>query len=172
MSSHYYYGIYSAADRAIGLAAALTYWVFRCRKSTSPAMGIKTWTFLESSIKNAAQSTTTIEGYLQRLSDYLHAHLRPAVLTEIVQPEQRIVRINNDLSEIKEMEADKGLVFVSWLGLLDDAAQDGFTEWDILDTLRTRPTIIQVLCRIRFEEDRAMGKEVEPEEPIDVDVLS
>ena len=155
-----YYGINNARDRRYGLAAALSYWVFKCRdRSKSPAMGTKTWTFLESSIQNSAEVSTSVEDYLQRLSTALISHLRPQVLVDIVQPSQRIVRVNTDLSEIQELEGDQCLVFVGWHDLLKDAAQDGFSEWDVLDLCRSRPSIIQVLCRLRFEEDRALGQD-------------
>ena len=153
-----YYGIGNAKDKSYGLAAALSYWAFKCRdRAKSPAMGTKTWTFLESSIQNSAEVSTSIEDYLQRISTALLSHLRPQVLTEIVRPTQRILRVNADLGEIQELEADQVLVFVGWHDLLADAAQDGFSEWDILDLCRTRASIIQVLCRLRFEEDRALG---------------
>jgi len=81
------FGINHCKDSAYGAAAALTYWVFRCRdKQKSPAMGTKTWTFLESSIQNSAETATCLEDYLQSLSDRLISHLRPAELTWVVYP--------------------------------------------------------------------------------------
>lgn len=155
-----YFGISNAADPAYGLAAALSYWVFKCRdRQKSPAMGTKTWTFLESAITNAAEVSTTLEDYLQRLANALASHLRPAVLTGIVQPEQRILRVNADLSEIQELSKDESLAFVGWRDLLDAIAADGFSEWDVLELCRSRAGIVQVLCRLRFEEDRALGQD-------------
>lgn len=155
------YGISNARDKCYGLASALTYWVFKCRdRAKSPAMGTKTWTFLESSIQNAAEVSTSIEDYLQRLGTSLISHLRPQVLTAIVNPEQRILRVNADLSEMQELSIDEKLVFVGWHDLLVDAYRDGFSEWDILDLCRTRASIIQVLCRLKFEEERALGQDV------------
>ena len=155
-----YFGISNAADPAYGLAAALSYWVFKCRdRQRSPAMGTKTWTFLESAIQNSAEVSTTLEDYLQRLANGLLAHLRPAVLTGIVQPEQRILRISQDMSEIQELSSDQALVFVGWRDLLDSIASDGFSEWDVLELCRSRSSIVQVLCRLRFEEDRALGQD-------------
>lgn len=163
-----YFGFSNTADSAYGLAAALSYWVFKCRdRSKSPAMGTKTWTFLESSIQNSAEVSTTLEDYLQRMANALISHLRPAVLTGIVQPQQRILRINSDMSEIQELTQDEALVFVGWRDLLAEIAKDGFTEWDVLELCRTRSAIIQVLCRLRFEEDRALGQDV----PDDADVI-
>lgn len=152
------------------MAAALSYWVFKCRdRKASPAMGTKTWTFLESSIRNSAEVSTTLEDYLQRLSTSLHSHLRPAVLTAIIQPQQRILRVNLDMSEIQEVESDASLIFVSWRDLLVDVSQDGYTEWDLLELCRTKAGILQVLCRIRFEEDRALGQDA-PDESEVIDV--
>lgn len=162
------FGISQVKDKCYATATALSYWVFRCRdKKQSPAMGTKTWTYLESSIRNSAEISTCLEEYLQHLSDKLASHLRPGELSWILQPKQRIVRINEDLSEIKELQKDEVLAFQGWRDLLDAIAPDGFSEWDVLELCRTKPTIIQVLCRLRFEEDRALGKE-EPEESWDV----
>ena len=167
-----YFGFSNASDSAYGLAAALSYWVFKCRdRAKSPAMGTKTWTFLETTIQNSAEVSTTLEDYLQRLVNALISHLRPAVLTGIVQPEQRILRVNADLSEIQELTQDEALVFVGWRDLLQQIAKDGFTEWDVLELCRTRAAIIQVLCRLRFEEDRALGQDT-PDDAIDVEVAN
>lgn len=167
-----FYGISQSKDRGYALSAALSYWVFKCRdRGRSPAMGTKTWTFLESSIQNSAEISTSIEDYLQRLATALVSHLRPNVLTGIVKPAQRIMRVNADLTEIQELEADQSLVFVGWHDLLADAARDGYTEWDILDLCRSRAAIIQVLCRLRFEEDRATGQE-NVDDFVDVEVHS
>lgn len=154
-----HYGINGTANACYGVATALTYWVFKCRDhKTTPANGVKTWTYLESSIKNSAEVSTTIEDYIQRLTDALHSNLRPDVLTRIVQPNMRIMRVMSDLSEIQELNIDqKKLQFMGWHDLLDDITKSGFSEWDVLDLYRTRATIIQVLCRLRFEEDRALG---------------
>jgi hypothetical protein len=168
---HTFFGIQNAADSAYGLAAALSYWVFKCRdRQKSPAMGTKTWTFLESSIQNSAQVSTTLEDYLQRLATALQSHLRPAVLTGIVQPKQRILRVNEDLSELQELTTDEALVFVGWRDLLDTLAPDGFTEWDVLELCRSRAGIVQVLCRLRFEEDRAIGDDT-PDDVLEVDAV-
>jgi hypothetical protein len=165
-----FYGINNAKDRAYAGAAALTYWVFKCRdRSKSPAMGTKTWTFLESAIQNSAEVSTCLEDYLQRLCTALISHLRPAELTRIIQPEQRVVRINAS-GEILEVESDQeDLSFFGWRDLLQDIAQDGFSEWDILELCRSRAGIIQVLCRLRFEEDRALGQDA-PDDAIEVEV--
>lgn len=166
------YGIPQVRDKCYAVAAGLTYWVFKCRdRSKSPAMGTKTWTYLENSIANSAEISSTLEDYLQRLSDKLASHLRPAELVKIIQPEQRIMRINADGSEIKELDADQVLVFVGWQDLLAAIAPDGFTEWDVLELCRSKAGIIQVLCRLRFEEDRLLGQDI-PDEILDVEATN
>lgn len=166
------YGISQARDKAYGMAAALSYWVFKCRdRAKSPAMGTKTWTYLEASIRNSAEVSTTLEDYLQYLADKLQSNLRPAVLSEIIKPKQRILRINADGSEIQELTSDQTLAFMGWHDLLADIAPDGFTEWDVLELCRAKAGIIQVLCRLRFEEDRAIGADV-PDDYLEVEATS
>jgi len=166
-----YYGINNAANHGYGVAAALTYWVFKCRGRSSPANGTKTWVYLESAIRNAAEVSTCLEDYLQRLCDSLHSHLRPEVLNRIIRPQMRVLRVAQDFSEIQEVNEDQqNLQFMGWRDLLTDIAPHGFTEWDVLELCRSKPAIIQVLCRLRFEEDRALGKQNDDEETLDVDV--
>ena len=167
-----YYGIPQTRDQSYGVAACVTYWAFKCRdRRKSPAMGTKTWTYLESSIRNSAEISSNLEDYLQRLCDKLCSQLRPVELTKIINPTQRILRVNEDATEIKELPIDQNLVFMGWLDLLADIAPHGFTEWDVLELLRTKAGIIQVLCRLRFEEDRALGMD-EPEEFIEVEAIN
>ena len=167
-----HYGIKETRDRSYAVAACLTYWVFKCRdRKHSPAMGVNTWTFLESSVRNSAEISTNLEDYLQALCDKLFSHLRPFELTKIINPSQRILRINEDATEIKELPVDKQLVFMGWLDLLEDAKPYGFSEWDVLEILRTKAGIIQVLCRLRFEEDKALGLDV-PDEFIEVEATN
>lgn len=152
------FGIEEARDGCYGAAAALSYWVFRCRdRAKSPAMGTSTWTFLESSIQNAAEVSTTIEDYLQKLSDSLIAHLRPKELVWIVQPDITIQRVMNT-GEILELDIDQDLPIYSWSEIIQAIAPEGFSEWDVLELCRTKAAIIQVLCRLRFERDRAIGR--------------
>ena len=165
-----YYGMNNAANPAYGAAAALTYWVFRCRKNTSPAMGTKTWTFLESAIRNSAEISVTLEDYLQRLSNALHSELKPAKLVSIIRPKMRVLRVLSDLSEMQEFNDDQqNLQFMGWLDLLEDLEPHGYSEWDVLDLCRTRASIIQVICRLRFEEDRVLKQPDEDEEFIEVE---
>ena len=163
------YGMSQTRDKCYGVAACLTYWAFKCRdRKRCPAMGTKTWTYLESSIRNSAEISTNLEDYLQRLCDKLCSQLRPIELTKIIQPTQRILRVNEDVTEIKELPVDQNLVFMGWLDLIADIQPHGFSEWDVLELLRTKAGIIQVICRLRFEEDRSLGLD-EPEEFIEVE---
>lgn len=163
------FGINEARDGCYGASACLSYWVFRCRdKQKSPAMGTKTWTFLESAIQNSAEVSSTLEDYLQNLSNQLIANLRPAELTWIVQPTERIIRVGNG-DEILEIDSDKQLNIYSWRDVLSSIAMEGFSEWDVLELCRTKSSIIQVLCRLRFEVDRALGKETIEELAIEVE---
>lgn len=163
------YGISQCKDKCYASASVLSYWVFKCRdRSKSPAMGTKTWTYLESSIRNSAEISTCIEDYLQHLCDKLQSHLRPSELTKILQPEQRIMRVNSDGSEIQEIASDQTLLFLGWQDLLLDIFTEGFTEWDVLELCRSRSSIIQVLCRLRFEEDRALGQDT-PDDVLEVE---
>ena len=165
-------GMPQCRDLCYAAAAAMTYWVFKCRdRAKSPSMGTKTWTYLESSIRNSAEASTTIEEYLQKLSDRLMSHLRPIELTKISQPTQRVMRVNADGSELQELETDQSLVFEGWQDLIALVGQDGFTEWDLLELCRAKTTIVQVICRLRFEEDRALGMDA-PEETIEVEAIN
>ncbi len=170
MNNHY--GIPQTRDKCYGAAGCLTYWVFKCRdRKRSPAMGTKTWTYLESSIRNSAEISTNLEDYLQHLCDKLCSQLRPIELTKVIQPTQRILRVNEDATEIKELPLDQNLVFMGWLDLINDIAPHGFSEWDVLELLRTKAGIIQVVCRLRFEEDRSLGLD-EPEEFIEIEATN
>jgi len=66
------------------------------------------------------------------------------------------------------LESDQTILFAGWLDLLAAIEPDGFTEWDVLELCRTKPGIIQVLCRLRFEEDRAIGADT-PDEILEVE---
>jgi hypothetical protein len=60
---------------------------------------------------------------------------------------------------------------MGWLDLLADIEPHGFSEWDVMELLRTKTGVIQVICRLRFEEDRSLGLD-EPEEFIEVEVTN
>lgn len=165
-----HYGISQARDRLYGAAAALTYWVFKSRdRRKSPAMGVKTWTFLESSILNAAMSASTVEDYLQNLCNLLQSRLIPQVLVSVVEPKIRMMRYNTETEEI--IEPDQSIIIYGWGDIINDLAAHGFSEWELLELCRQKPAIIQVLCRFKFEEDKATDQDL-PTEIIEVEVAS
>lgn len=167
-----YYGINQARDRLYGASAALTYWVFKSRdRRKSPAMGVKTWTFLESSIQNAAMSASAIEDYLQNLCNLLQSRLIPEVLVSIVKPEVKLVRFNTETKEIIEKNQQNIIYGYGWGDILIDISSQGFSEWELLELCRQKPAIVQVLCRFRFEEDRETNQDT-PNEVIEVEAIS
>jgi hypothetical protein len=70
-----HYGIPQTRDKSYGVAACLTYWVFKCRdRKKSLAMGTKTWTYLVLPIANNSKPTepmtqTTLEPQQTDLED-------------------------------------------------------------------------------------------------------
>lgn len=167
-----YFGMGQCKDAAYGAASALTYWVFRCRdKQKSPSMGTKTWTFLESSIQNSAETATCLEDYLQTLSDRLISHLRPAELAWVVKPLQRVLRVSVDGSTVQELDRDQESNLIGWRDILEQLKPYGFSEWEVLELCRRKASIIQVLVRLRFEDDRLLGKEV-VEEFLEVEAVN
>lgn len=166
------FGIPQVEDKKIAVAAALTYWVFRCRdKQKSPAMGLKTWEFLQSSIKNSAIPSKSLEDYLETLAGKLVTpHLKPKELTFILQPAQIIQRINQD-GEILEFDADQnnlGLQFQSWREIMSSLAPEGITDRHVLQTCLKYPHLITTYVRVRHEEDKAIGQEEVLDEIIEV----
>jgi len=125
-----YYNISQARDRLYGAAAALTYWVFKSRdRRKSPAMGIKTWTFLESSILNAAMSSSTVEDYLQNLCNLLHSRLIPQVLVSVVEPKIKMMRYDIETEEIVE-PTKSDIIIYGWSDIITDLNSHGLSEWE------------------------------------------
>ncbi|UFP97190.1 hypothetical protein [Gloeobacter morelensis] len=160
------WGIGHARDHLYAAAAGLTYWVFRCRDTAhSPAVGTRTWVYLESAIRNSSETAATLEDYLCHLAASLVAHLRPVELVWVVRPQMVILRAqpstSGEISEIQKIDSDCDgpLVFLGWRDMLSFLAVQGRHEDDLIDLLRTRYQVIAVLVRLRFEEDRALGKE-------------
>lgn len=156
----------------MAISAALTYWVFRCRdKQKSPAMGLKTWEYLQSSVKNSAIPARTLEDYLENLAGKLVTpHLKPKELTFILQPSQTIQRINQD-GEILEFDADQnnlGLQFQSWRTIMQSVAPEGIGDRHVLQTCLKYPHLVTTYVRVRHEEDKAIGQEEILEEIIEV----
>ena len=167
------YGIPQVEDKKIALSAALSYWVFRCRdKQKSPAMGLKTWEFLQSSIKNSAIPSKSLEDYLENLSTKLViAHLKPKEFTAIVQPRQRIQRIkeNGEILELDFDQENNALLFEGWRSIMTALSVEGITDRHVLQTCLKYPHIITTYVRLRHEEDKVIELE-EIEEAIEVQV--
>lgn len=152
-----------AKQPEVALATALTYWVFRCRdKAKSPAMGIKTWEYLQSSIKNSAIPSRTLDDYIETLANKLIVPtLKPKEWSFVISPDIRIQRINNE-GQIMEFFADQenlGLKFISWNDILTSLAPQGITDRKILGVCLKYPHIITTYTRVRYEEDKAIGQE-------------
>jgi len=61
-----YFGINQCKDRAYGLAAALSYWVFKCRdRRSSPAMGTKTWTYRSDRLMKCLEGWEPLEAAIE-----------------------------------------------------------------------------------------------------------
>jgi len=163
-----------ANEKAIAMGAALSYWVFRCRdREKTPAMGVKTWEYLQTSIKNSAIPARTIDSYLENLSKNLvvAGSLRPKDFSWIIQPNIVVLQAqkNEDgsLGEIKEFDTYQENPFLGWQQLLNDLKKEGIRERHIIKECREKPHIITTYVRIRYEEDKQIGK-TEEEEAIDV----
>lgn len=167
------FGIPQVEDKRIALASALTYWVFRCRdKQKSPAMGIKTWEYLQSSVKNAALPARTLEDFIENLSNKLIVpSLKPKEWTWVVSPSQTIQRVK-ETGEILEFSEDQGnnkLLFESWRSLMQALAPLGITDRHVLQVVLKYPHIICTYVRLRHEEDKVIGKDEIAEETITVE---
>ena len=93
MNQNRHYGMPHCRDKIYGAAAVLSYWVFKCRdRKRSPSMGTKTWTYLESSIKNSAEISNNLEKFLSTLCDKLISFLRPSELNLIISPNHPFLR--------------------------------------------------------------------------------
>lgn len=166
-------GIPQVEDKKIAIASALTYWVFRCRdKNKSPAMGLKTWEYLQSSVKNAAIPAKSLEDFIENLSNKLIVpSLKPKEWTWVICPSQRVQRVK-DSGEILEFDADQSdekLIFESWRSLMESLKPEGISDRHVLQAILKYPHIICTYTRLRFEEDRVIGKEEIDEEIIEVE---
>ena len=168
------YGI-ETEDKATAIASALSYWVFRCRdKAKSPAMGLKTWEYFQSSIQNAAIPSRSIDDYIENLAKKLIvAHLNPKEWTRIIAPKQVILRasINEDgsMGDIQQIDSDQHLQWIGWQDILNSLKPEGIGDRHILNMCKSKPHVITTFCRVRFECDRALNIPDEPE-TLDVEV--
>lgn len=169
------YGI-ETKDKPAALSSALSYWVFRCRdKSKSPAMGLKTWEYFQSSIQNAAIPSRNIDDYIENLSKKLIVnHLNPKEWTRIIAPRQVILRasVNEDgsMADIQQMDSDQHLQWLGWQDILNSLKPEGIGDRHILNMCKSKPHVITTFCRVRFECDRALNIPEETENTLDVEV--
>lgn len=170
------FGIPQAPNYKYALAALLTYWVFKCRdRKHSPAMGEKTWTYLQSSIANSAFTATRLETYIANLQKaLLTENLRPIELKQILGDDPSnpvVVRLHPETGEMIQSDNEAKLIGTGYRDLIDYAlAQEKCKERDILDLLRKEPSVINLFCRARFEEDRVTGLDKMKEDFIDVEL--
>lgn len=168
------YGI-ETEDKATAIASALSYWVFRCRdKGKSPAMGLKTWEYFQSSIQNAAIPSRSIDDYIENLAKKLIvAHLNPKEWTRIIAPKQVILRasVNDDgsMGDIQQMDSDQHLQWLGWQDILNSLKPEGISDRHILNMCKSKPHVITTFCRVRFECDRALNIPEETENTLDVE---
>jgi len=167
------YGIKST-DPKISLATALTYWCFKCRKRNPPVVKpVDTWNYLKSSIANAATPSKNLNDYIENLGKKLLVpSLRPVEWTRIIRPKitiQRVVKEDGRILELYEDQENEELLFYSWEDILIELAPLGITERHILKTCLKYPSVICAFARVRYEDDKAIGQEIELEsETIDV----
>jgi hypothetical protein len=155
---------FQTEDSKTGFACALAYWCFVCRnKDKSPAMGIKTWEYFQSSLVNAAIPSTTLNDFLENFSKKLVVpHLNPVAFTKIINPQQRVIRINQD-GELLEFETDQkqNLQWLGWESILNSLAPLGISDRHILGQCRNYPHVIAALVRLRHEEEKALKTNLE-----------
>jgi hypothetical protein len=135
-------------------------------------MGTKTWEYLQSSLTNAAIPSKTLEDFIENLCNKLIvAHLRPQEWTWIVSPTQRIQRIKEtgEILEFDTDQSDEKLRFESWRSLMISLVAEGINDRQVLRTILDYPHIICTYVRLRFEEDRVIGKSEFEDEVIEVE---
>jgi len=164
-------GINSTTKPPWIVAISLTYWAFCCRdRSTSPAMGLKTWEYLGSSIKNAAMPAKDLDSYLNFLCSRLVVKsLKPSVLDKVIAPEIVILRQNSVTGEIMQLDKDQSASngLIGWDSVLSYFASSGITAKDILKVCREQPVLLATHIRLKYEEDKLAIPNLE-EEIIDV----
>jgi hypothetical protein len=153
------------------IACSLIYWVFLCRnKEKTPAMGLKTWEYLQSTITNSATVALTIPDLLESLCKKMVVdHLNPKILSKIIKPEQSIYRVNKDMTEIIELQSDQSkdnLHWIGWESLVESFANIGVTERHIIRECKQYPHVLVALVRLRHEEERAIKLNFDNEEDL------
>ena len=158
-------------DRSIALAAAITYWVFRCRdKQRSPANGIKTWEYLQSSIENAAIPSRNLNDYIQFFCKKLIVPtLNPKEWTKLINPQQVILRAtkNEDgsIGELQQLDKDQILIWQGWDEIIKQwNLEFGITDRHILKQCLEKSQIITLYTRVKYEEDKVLWLEKQDNE--------
>jgi len=147
-------------DSRLGYVSALSYWCFLCRdKDKSPAMGIKTWEYFQSSLSNSVIPSSNVLDYIENLSKKLVVlHLNPSIFSKVINPKQRILRINNqdEIVELKEDQENMKLQWLGWEEILYSLKSQGITDRNILKQIRDYPHVITALVRLRHEEEKEL----------------
>jgi hypothetical protein len=161
-------------DKPIALASALTYWCFRCRVNNSPANGLKTWDYMQSSIQNAAIPSRTLNDYIVQLCHKLIVPtLKPQLWRKIVVPTQVVLRaaLSDDgaIGDLQQLDKDQGMAWQTWEQILDSwKVQYGITERHVLKECLFKPQLVALYVRLKHEEEKALWLNQEEEETIDV----
>ena len=166
---------FATEDRQLALACALSYWVFRCRdKQRSPAMGLKTWEYFQSSIENSAIPSRNLNDYIVFLSKKLIVPvLKPTEWRRLVKPSQLVMRVSVDadgnMGDLIQTDKDRTLAWESWEQVIKQwTVQYGTTERHVLKQCLTKASIVTVYCRLKHEEDKLQWVNEPEEEAIDV----
>lgn len=180
------YGIPGTNDPAVALAAATSYWCWRCRdygKFKNKAIW-DVWRYFQDSIANSAVTAKTLEGYINNLAGKMHCQtLSVRKWNEIISPDLVVLRAKRNadgsLGDLMEFDqAQSYPAFRSWNEILaQDLAPKGITERHILELLRPKEMspcsvtyLIATYCQARHEEDLIRGVK-EEEETIDTEAV-
>jgi hypothetical protein len=151
-------------EKPLGLASALTYWAFRCRdKQRSPAMGIKTWEYLQSSIENAAIPSRSINDYLVHLGKKLIVPtFQPKEWRRLFDSKQVVLRASRledgSVGDLLEVTTDQAVNWQSWETILKQwGVEFGITERHILKECLTKSQMVSLYCRLKHEEDKLLS---------------
>jgi hypothetical protein len=167
---------FQTEDRPLALASALTYWTFRCRdKMRSPANGIKTWEYLQSSIENSAIPSRTINDYLVQLSKKLIVPtFYPKEWRRLFDAKQVVLRAtkldDGGVGDLQQVDSDQHLNWQSWEPIIKEwSVKYGITERHILKECLTKSQLVALYCRLKHEEDKVLSTyEKDEVETIDV----
>ena len=94
-------------------------------------------------------------------------HLNPSVFSRILNPQQKILRINNkdEIVELKQDQENAKLQWMGWEEILHSLKAQGITDKHILKQVKDCPHLITALVRLRHEEEKEL-KLTEEEENV------